>query len=122
MYTVLAETEFRSSHSLRLIDGGQEPPHEHLWRITAAVHCRQLDAVQMGMDFYELKALLEECIRPFVGRRLEQQEAFSAINPTAESVARVIYDRLAPKLPPSQTLAWTEVTEAPGCRVRYRPD
>jgi 6-pyruvoyltetrahydropterin/6-carboxytetrahydropterin synthase len=122
MYTVLAETEFRASHGLRLLNGGREPQHEHLWRITAAVNCRHLDSVQMGMDFHQLKALLEECTKPFADRPLEQQETFAVINPTAESVARMIYDRLAPKLPAGGTLAWIEVTEAPGYRVRYTPD
>lgn len=122
MYTVLAETEFRASHGLRQLDGSREQPHEHLWQVTAAVNYRHLNAVQMGMDFHALRALLEESTRSFANQPLEQQEAFAVINPTAEAVAKMIYDRLAPKLPAGGNLVWIEITEAPGCRIRYTPD
>ncbi len=122
MYRILVETEFQAAHGVERSGGGREQPHEHLWRVQAAVNCRELDQRQMGIDFLELKPLLEDIVGKFEGRRLEQHKAFKKANATAEMVARLIYDQLAPKLPPEKKLAWIEVTEAPGCRVRYLPD
>jgi 6-pyruvoyltetrahydropterin/6-carboxytetrahydropterin synthase len=115
----MAETNFRAAHGLVLTDGSREEPHSHLWRVLAAVQCTHLNKVQMGMDFHELKALLEETVAVLADRPLEEHRAFASVNPTAEMVAKFVYDRLAPKVPPPAKLAWVEITEAPGCTVRY---
>jgi len=118
----MADTEFQASHGLVLADGGREEHHSHLWRVRAAVHCTHLNKVQMGIDFHELKALLGEIVAALADRPLEEHRAFASVNPTAEMVAKFVFDRLAPKIPSPGRLAWVEITEAPGCTVRYTQD
>lgn len=122
MYIVQTQTEFRASHGVEMPDGNRERPHEHRWRVEAAVQCSRLDRRQMGMDFCQLRALLDEITGPLENLPLHEHKAFQQTNATAEAVARFIYDQLAPQLPPEKKLAWIEVTEAPGCRARYLPD
>lgn len=122
MYIVLAETEFRATHGVELSDGSREQPHEHIWKAQAAVECRQLDNRQMGIDFLTFLPLLEEIVSSFEGQHLDDHKVFEATNATAEMVAKMIYDQLAPKMPAGRKLAWVEVTEAPGCKARYLPD
>lgn len=117
----MAETEFRASHGLVLADGGREDLHSHLWRVRAAVQCPVLNQVQMGIDFHVLQALLQEITAALDNKPLAEHKAFASVNPTAEMVAKFVFDRLAPKIPSPGNLAWVEITEAPGCTVRYRP-
>ncbi len=118
----MVETEFRASHGLRLGDGCREESHQHCWQVQAAVSCPHLNPIQMGVDFRDIKTLLEEVAGPLAGHSLERHQAFAAGNPTAERVAKFFYDQLAPKLPPAAKLAWIEITEAPGYAVRYTQD
>ena len=66
--------------------------------------------------------MLDESIGSLKNQLLDQYETFEKTNATAEAVTKVIFDRLAPKLPSGSNLAWIEVTEAPGCRIRYTAD
>lgn len=122
MYIVLTEAEFRATHGVQLSDGSREQPHEHIWKVQAAVECCTLNDRHMGIDFLVLRALLEEIISSFEGQHLNEHKVFETTNATAEMVAKMIYDQLAPKLPAGRKLAWIEVTEAPGCRARYLPE
>ncbi len=118
----MVETEFRASHGLRLGDGCREETHQHCWKVRAAVSCPQLNQIQMGMDFRDIRVLLEEIAGSLAGHSLERHEAFAPGNATTERLAKFFYDRLAPKLPPVGKLEWVEITEAPGYAVRYKQD
>ena len=122
MYIVIVKTKFRATHGVKLSDGSREQPHEHIWKVRAAVESRDLDNRHMAMDFLELRPLLEKIISSFEGQHLNQHKVFETTNATAEIVAKMIYDQLAPKLPAGRKLVWIEVTEAPDCRIRYTPD
>jgi len=118
----MVEAEFCASHGLRLGDGCREETHQHCWKVRAAVSCPQLNQIQMGMDFRDIKGLLEEIAGSLAGHSLERHEAFAPGNATTEKLAKFFYDRLAPKLPPAGKLEWIEITEAPGYAVRYMQD
>jgi len=122
MFTAIVETQFRAAHGVRLPDGSLEPPHEHTWQVQAAVSSPDLDNCQMVMDFHELQAQLENITGSFENQSLEQVVPSAETGATAEIVAKMIFDRLVPVLPAGKKLTWVEVTEAPGCRVRYTAD
>jgi 6-pyruvoyltetrahydropterin/6-carboxytetrahydropterin synthase len=111
--------KFKAQHQLSFVDGTQEPLHAHDWNVCAAVSSDRLDENEMVIDFEELKSMLSSILQDLRGERLESLGTFEHRNVSAETVARTLYDRLAPKLPRTVRLDWIEVTEAPGCRARY---
>jgi 6-pyruvoyltetrahydropterin/6-carboxytetrahydropterin synthase len=121
MYTLFVDMNFKAQHQLSFADGTQEPLHEHDWKVCAAVSCDRLDADELVIDFEELKSLLSGILQELRGQRLESLGIFEHLNVSAETVARTLYARLAPKLPSTVRLESIEVTEAPGCRARYTP-
>ncbi|MHC4854920.1 MAG: 6-pyruvoyl trahydropterin synthase family protein [Planctomycetota bacterium] len=121
MYTLFVDMNFKAQHQLSFADGTQEPLHEHDWKVCAAVSCDRLDANELVIDFEELKSLLSGILQELRGQRLESLGIFEHLNISAETVARTLYARLAPKLPSTVRLESIEVTEAPGCRARYSP-
>jgi 6-pyruvoyltetrahydropterin/6-carboxytetrahydropterin synthase len=121
MYTLFVEMNFKAQHQLSFSDGTQEPLHEHDWKVCAAVSSDRLDEDELVIDFEELKSLLSGILQDLRGQRLESLGIFEHLNVSAETVARTLYDQLAPKLPNTVWLESIEITEAPGCRVRYAP-
>ena len=121
MYTVFVEMDFKAQHQLSFANGTQEPLHEHDWKVCAAVSGRRLDNDDLLIDFEELKSLLSGILRELRNRRLESLGIFEHLNVSAETVARTLYEQLAPKLPDTVRLESIEVTEAPGYRVQYAP-
>lgn len=119
MFTILLETMFRAEHQLTFADGTQEPLHEHEWKVDVAVSAPKLDENDLVMDFEELKMLVEATLMDFRGRRLETIGHFEHRNTSAENVARIVYELIAPKLAETVRLEYVEITEAPGCRARF---
>ncbi len=119
MYTILYETTFKAAHQLRYHNGQTELPHEHDWKVCAAISSVRLNQDELVMDFNDLKLLMDNILQEFNGRRLETLGCFNQRNASAESVANVLYEQLAPRLPGMVRLDFVEVMEAPGCRARY---
>ncbi len=122
MYWIFVDTEFEASHGLRLADGTREEVHAHRWQVTAAVCSAELDGRGFVMDFVELKQLLDATVKPLTGKPLEKVCCFGGGNASAEAVAGLLYDALAARIVPPGRLDYIEVTEAAGCRARYRPN
>ena len=119
MYTASVETGFRAVHSVRMPDGTLETPHVHDWHVRAHFAGPVLDAHDMVVDFCAALSALESAAAELAGRDLNALSQFAGHSPTAERVARLIFDRL-------QSLGWSrlrrvEVCEAPGCVAAYEP-
>jgi 6-pyruvoyl-tetrahydropterin synthase len=117
VYTASVESRFSATHSVRLPDGSFEAPHAHDWQVRAVFARPGLNADEMVVDFCEAQEALAKAIDPLRGQDLNRIEAFAGRIPTAEVVARFIYDELW-----RAGLGWlrrVEVTEAPGCVAGY---
>ena len=112
---------FKAQHQLKFENGTQEPLHEHDWKVCAIVSAERLDKNELAMDFEEIKSMLDSVVQEFRNQRLESLGIFENRNVSAETLARVIHEQLAPKLPSFVRLDGIEITEAPGCRARYAP-
>ena len=58
----------------------------------------QLDATGMAIDFSELKAMTGEILEELDHRLLNDLPPFRQQNPTAENLARYIYERVAERI------------------------
>jgi 6-pyruvoyltetrahydropterin/6-carboxytetrahydropterin synthase len=85
----------------------------------------ELDSIGMLVDFKKLKEILKGITEEFDHTFLNEHEAFNGKNPTAENIARYIYQVYAEKLRaenPSVRLSDVRVWESPGSSVTYRED
>ena len=120
MFLVIVEAEFSAVHRLRLADGTVEPQHGHDWSVRACFARPQLDDCGMVIDFQHARSLLESALEPLHHTDLNHHEAFRGLNPTAELVARYVFERIAER--ETHTVRRIEVTEAPGCVAVYEPE
>ena len=92
--------DFCAAHALRHYQGKCENLHGHNYAVELSVQGSQLiEKKEFLFDFGDLKALLKEAISPFDHAHLNAIQPFDAINPSAENIARYIWQRVAPKLP-----------------------
>ncbi len=119
MFTISVETHFRASHQLILPDGSKEPIHDHEWQVTAAVAGARLDEMGVVMDFHVLKAMVEKITAELDNTVLGELSYFSRNNPSAENVAKHVYDRLRGELPHGVELRSVKIVEEPGCCAQF---
>jgi 6-pyruvoyltetrahydropterin/6-carboxytetrahydropterin synthase len=119
MFTIKVQTQFRASHQLTLPDGSKEPLHHHNWAVTANVSSDKLDSTGLVMDFGQLKALVEKTVTEFDNAHLDSIDYFRQNNPSAENMAKYIFDRLEPELPSGVKLRSIKVVEEPGCSAKF---
>ncbi len=132
MFTVSVETYFWASHRLVLPDGSmvrqahhpersrrKEPLHNHNWSVTADVSSEKLDSMAVVMDFQKLKEMVDNIVAEFDNTTLNEISYFQQNNPSAENVAKFIYEKLGPKLPKGVKLQSIRVVEEPGCSAKY---
>lgn len=122
MYRAAKEIVFRASHYLRFGQDGQEEPHEHDWRIRAVVESSELPPDGMVMDFEELGRRLRQIAEPLrQAQMLNKHVAFENHNPSAEHLARYIYEQLEKFIPETAKLQEVVVWEQEDCQASYRP-
>jgi 6-pyruvoyltetrahydropterin/6-carboxytetrahydropterin synthase len=119
MFSVSVETHFWASHQLTLADGSKEPLHHHNWAVTAKVSSDKLDNTGLVMDFGQLKAMVNEITAGFDNVGLDSIDYFKRNKPSAENVAKYIFDKLEPKLPVGVKLRSIKVIEEPGCSAKF---
>jgi 6-pyruvoyltetrahydropterin/6-carboxytetrahydropterin synthase len=119
MLTISVETHFRASHQLALPDGSKERAHGHNWLVTADVSSETLNPLGVVMDFRQLKAMVDDIVGEFDDAPLDSLDYFQRNNPSAEHVAKYIYQKLEPKLPKDIKLRSVKVEEEPGCSAKF---
>jgi 6-pyruvoyltetrahydropterin/6-carboxytetrahydropterin synthase len=127
MSTFLLSTEamFSAAHTLPGVDMCARM-HGHNWRVrvTVCLDATRLDGHGMGVDFRVLEQLTRDAVADFEHRYLNELEPFAERAPTAESIARVIAERVSTRLgshPSGARVLEVELWEMPHYRVVYRP-
>ena len=119
MFTISVETNFWASHQLVLLDGSKETVHHHNWLVSADVSSDKLDSMAVVMSFQKLKAMVDNIVAEFDNTSLNEISYFRQNNPSAENVARYIYEKLRAKLPEGVKLQNIRVVEEPGCAANF---
>ena len=119
MFTISVETNFWASHQLVLLDGSKEPVHHHNWLVSADVSSDKLNSMAVVMDFQELKAMVDDIVSEFDKMALNEITYFRQNNPSAENVAKYIYEKLRAKLPKGVKLQNIKVVEELGCSAKF---
>ena len=108
------EFHFAAAHRLPRYDGPCFRMHGHNYRMVVGVEGDVDPRTGMVADF----GRIQEIVREHVLSRADHQTLNDLLeNPTAENIARWIYEALAPHL---HGLAEIRLYEIPGCCVTYR--
>ena len=98
MYHARVEAEFSAAHFLSHYRGKCEKLHGHNYRVRLWVRGAELDEGGMLVDFSLLKKALKEAFVSLDHSNLNDVEIFKN-DPSAERIARFIFDRVKEKLP-----------------------
>ncbi len=124
MFEIFVRSHFSSAHYLRDYPGKCEHLHGHNWNVEVAVAADTLNEIDVGIDFRDLKGIVNGILDGLDHTNLNEHPAFKETNPSSESIARYIYDQVAMELersfPGVRPLRVT-VCETPSSGVTYRP-
>ena len=124
MYEITIERTFVATHALRHYKGGTEPSHEHSWRVWITVGGSELNPAGCIVDFHEIADWFDHAVANWRGQNLNVIPPFTegnlGLSPSAENVARTIYDSIVPLIPKTTRLIRVEVEEETGCRAAYQ--
>jgi len=121
-YLVTVEDSFSAAHALAGYDGDCEHLHGHNWVVLLTVSGEKLDEIGILIDFRELKKLLRACLAEFDHTNLSVHPIFSKINPSAENIAKYIFDKLhGAIMQHGCELTEVAVAETPNSTATYRP-
>jgi 6-pyruvoyltetrahydropterin/6-carboxytetrahydropterin synthase len=120
MFIIRVERHFRASHQLILPDGTKEPVHKHDWMVIANVSSEKLNSMGIVMNFQTLQAIIDKIVTGFNNKALESISFFQQNNPSAENVAKYIYDKLRIELPEGVKLRNIRVVEEPNCSAMFQ--
>ena len=126
MYTLCVDGAFEAAHRVVNYPGKCDRLHGHNWVVEATFQGTQLDELGMLIDFKIAKKVLAEILDEFDHYYLNDFPPFKdGVNPTAENLARIIYERLEARTEvqasPAELTALT-VWESPKSSVTYTKD
>ncbi|AII58606.1 6-pyruvoyl tetrahydrobiopterin synthase [Dehalococcoides mccartyi] len=123
MYYLSVKRHFEAAHFLRGYKGKCENLHGHRYEAALKVRVSKLDECGMGVDFKLLKTSLSEVLQSYDHTCLNDLTPFDSQNPSAENIAKDIYNRLKPVITKNGAeLYGVEVWESPDSSVLYQPD
>jgi 6-pyruvoyltetrahydropterin/6-carboxytetrahydropterin synthase len=93
-YSVIVKKSFSAAHSLVGHPGRCSRLHGHTWEVEARFTGDGTERSGMLLDFDTAGSALEEVVSTFDHRCLNELVPFDSDPPTAENVARVVFERL----------------------------
>jgi 6-pyruvoyltetrahydropterin/6-carboxytetrahydropterin synthase len=123
MFEVTIEESFSSGHALRNYRGKCENVHGHNYRCQVAIQGEKLDEIGLLVDFVELKRVVHSVLDRMDHQWLNDFPPFDAINPSAENMAKFIYDEVSSGLQGKNGIrvAAIRLWETDTASATYRP-
>jgi 6-pyruvoyltetrahydropterin/6-carboxytetrahydropterin synthase len=112
VYLLKVKGHFDAAHHLVNHHGECSRIHGHRWVFELEVGVEKLQPDDMVMDFADIRQVL----RNIAPDHCDLNEVYPHIQPTAENLARVLFDQAKARIP--ETVAVT-VYETPDCGCRY---
>ena len=124
MFEVSVDETFAAAHNLRGYKGKCEDLHGHNYKVRVIVAGAELDSVGLLYDFVHLKQVIQGVIRSMDHKYLNELPPFDKLNPSAENIARHIYDQSMKQLKPADNgaeISSVTVWETETSAATYRP-
>ncbi|MCL5105024.1 MAG: 6-carboxytetrahydropterin synthase QueD [Armatimonadetes bacterium] len=120
MYEITIDDMFDAAHCLRGYEGKCRQLHGHTYRTQVCFKVSDLEASGIAIDFRAAKSLLRDILDYMDHQYMNELPEFLDQNPTAENIARLIYERMKEKMPEVQKVS---VWETPtSCATYYEDD
>lgn len=121
MYELTVIVEFEAAHRIVDYPGKCNRLHGHNWSVEVNVVGTKLNDLGMLIDFKELKKEVNQIINRLDHYYLNEIEAFKIMNPTAENIAKYIYEELEKSklLSEDNRVKSIKVWESPKSAVTY---
>ena len=121
MYEVTITQSFSAAHSLKEIGGTFEKLHGHNFIVEVCVCSPALNNAGIVIDFKVVKEWTNEILNELDHKYLNELSYFHDQNPSAENIARFIYDRVSEKAKIHHLgVACVTVWESENTRASYR--
>ena len=98
VYEIAIKQSFSAAHALNEVGGKCEKLHGHNFTVEVFVSSRELNKSGIVIDFRILKEWTEAALKELDHKYLNEIEYFKDICPSAENVARFIYNRILEKV------------------------
>ena len=124
MYEVSVDETFAAAHNLRGYKGKCENLHGHNYKVRVTLAGKEVDSVGLLYDFVHLKQVIQSVIRSLDHKYLNELSPFDVLNPSAENIAKYIYDQTAKQLrqaPNGAGVSSITVWETDVTAATYRP-
>ena len=124
MYEVSVDETFAAAHNLRGYKGKCEDLHGHNYKVRVTLAGKEVDSVGLLYDFVHLKQVIQGVIRSLDHKYLNELSPFDVVNPSAENIAKYIYDQTAKQLhevPNGAGVSSITVWETDVTAATYRP-
>ena len=119
-FTLRTLSDFAAAHSLREYPGDCQRLHGHNWKVEVEVSASELDALGMVIDFKAVKKATQEATDRLDHQYLNELKPFDQINPTAENIARTLFQEFAATLNDDRvTVGAVTVWETERASARY---
>jgi 6-pyruvoyltetrahydropterin/6-carboxytetrahydropterin synthase len=119
MFEISVEGSFAAAHYLNGYQGQCENLHGHNYRVEIALRMEALNAIGLGVDFTDAKRWLKQVLDPLDHKLLNELPAFATQNPSAETIAKHIFEAYKLLIPATVTLAKVTVWETEKNKVSY---
>ena len=124
MYEVFVDETFAAAHNLRNYKGKCENLHGHNYKVRVTLAGPELDSTGLLYDFVDLKQVIQSVIRSLDHQYLNELKPFDVLNPSAENVAKFIYDEASKGLRSASNgagISSITVWETDTSAATYRP-
>ena len=99
MYEIAIEDSFDAAHCLRDYEGACSRLHGHTYRVRAAFRFASLADSGLAFDFRKAKAVLSAVLDYLDHEYINDLPEFSVQNPSAEAIAKLVFDRVKQSVP-----------------------
>lgn len=98
MYAISAFGHFDAAHFLRGYPGKCANIHGHRWKVEISLQGEELDDMGILIDFMDVKNMLKDVLEVFDHKMINEIAPFDTLNPTAENIARFIFEQMTGRL------------------------
>jgi len=99
MFEVKITRDFSAAHRVEDYPGNCERLHGHNWKVEVIARSAALDALGMVIDFRKLKEATDRVLERLDHEYLNEVPPFTELNPTAENLAKYLFDEVSKGAP-----------------------
>ena len=123
MFEVTIEETFAAGHALRNYRGKCENVHGHNYRCQVTLEGAELDSIGLLVDFVELKRVVHGVLDRMDHQWLNEFPPFDVLNPSAENMARYIFEQVSEGLKTREgvRVGLVRLWETDTANATYRP-